>query len=291
MANWEGINEFVAVVETESFTAASKRLGISTAQVSRQISTLEQRLATKLFYRTTRRVTVTDAGQLFYQHTRPLLDGVEEAESALNSLQSNPRGKLKLTAPVAFGEQHITPVISQYCLEYPDLNVEMMLTNLQVDLVDEGVDLAIRLGQLADSNMMAKRLGSRTLHLCAAPSYLERSGEPHSLSELANHNCLLGTLDYWRFNNNNRTTPLKVSGSLRCNSGQALLDMALAGVGLVQLPSNYVSQPLQTGELVELMTQFRPPEEGIWALYPHNRQLSPKVSLLIDRLKQALSEP
>ncbi|UYM17108.1 LysR family transcriptional regulator [Endozoicomonas euniceicola] len=290
MANWEGIREFVAVTETESFTLASKRLGLSIAQVSRQVSALEQRLATKLFYRSTRRVTVTEAGQLFYNHCRPLLDGLDEAEAVLTSLQTHPRGSIKVTAPVTFGEKYIAPVVNAYCYEFPDINVELNLTNLRVDLIENGIDLAIRLGQLDSSNMIARQLGVRSQHLCASPEYLKQFGSPETLNDLEGHNCLMGRTDYWRFEENNQTRNLKVTGSLRCNSGNALLDAALKALGLVQLPNHYVAPAIQSGELVELLADYQPPAEGIWVLYPHNRHLSTKVSLLIERINQKLQK-
>ena len=288
MFNWDGVTEFVAVVETESFTTASKRLGISTAQVSRQVSALEERLTTKLLYRTTRRVSVTEVGRVYYQHCRPLLDGLEEAEYAVTRLQSTPRGKLKLTAAVTFGEQTIAPLVNDFCVTYPKLEVELILTNRKVDLLEEGIDLAIRLGQLQDSSMMAKRLGERTLHVCASPDYLSAHSEPHTLSELEQHNCLRGTLEHWRFYEKGRSRTIRVGGRLRCNSGTVLLDAALKGLGLVQLPDLYVKPYLSSGQLREVLTTLREPNEGIWAVYPHNRHLSPKVRMLLNTLEQGI---
>ncbi len=290
MVNWEGVNEFVAVAEAESFTKASKRLGISTAQVSRQVSALETRLATKLFYRTTRKVSVTEVGQIYYQHCRQVLDGLEEAERAITNLQSTPKGKLKLTAPVTYGERSIAPLINDFVAKYPELNVKLHLTNQKLDLVDEGYDLAIRLGQLDDSSMMAKRLGSRTQHVCASPAYLSRYGLPHSLSELEQHNCLQGTLDYWRFQENGKPCNIRVTGSVSCNSGRALLDAALKGIGLAQLPGYYVESYIESGTLISLLAQYREPDDGIWALYPHNRHLSPKVRMLLEFLAETLGK-
>ncbi|GAB3518784.1 LysR substrate-binding domain-containing protein [Photobacterium alginatilyticum] len=289
MFNWEGVSEFVAVAEAESFTAAAKRLGISTAQVSRQISALEARLAAKLFYRTTRKVSVTDVGRIYYQHCRQVLDGLEEAERAISNLQSSPRGKLKVTAPVTYGEGTIAPLINNFAQQYPDLDVEFHLSNQKVDLIDEGFDLAIRLGKLDDSSMMAKRLGSRTQYVCASESYLTTYGVPYSLSELEQHNCLRGTLDYWRFQDQGKARNIRVKGSLRCNSGHALTDAALKGLGIVQLPDYYVQQYLDNGQLTALLTQFTESDDGIWALYPHNRHLSPKVRMLVDYLDEQLN--
>lgn len=282
MFNWEGVSEFVAVAEAGSFTRAARRLGISTAQVSRQVSALEARLSTKLFYRTTRKVSVTEVGQVYYQHCRQVLDGLEEAERAITDLQQAPRGRLRLTAPVTYGETTLAPLVNDFALRYPELQVEMQLTNQKLDLVAEGYDLAIRLGKLDDSSMMARRLGSRTLYVCASPQYLSSHGEPHSLSELGRHNCLPGTLDYWRFQEGGRARNIKVSGSIRCNSGRALVDAALKGIGIVQLPDYYVEEHLGVGRLVSLLEHYREEDDGIWGVYPHNRHLSPKVSMLLD---------
>ena len=292
---WEGISEFVQVAEAESFTQASKRLAISTAQVSRQVSALEQRLNIKLFYRTTRKVSLTEEGRVFYQHCRSVLDGLDAAERAVTNLQSHPQGKIKLTASVTYGEQQILPLVNDFVERYPDIDVTAYLSNQRVDLIDEGFDLAIRLGKLSDSSMMAKKLATRSNFVCASPAYLERHGMPHSLSELSQHNCLLGTLDYWRFHepasgssNNSGEKNLRVKGRVRYNSGFALTDAALKGLGIVQLPDYYVEQHLQSGALVSLLDQYREADQGIWAVYPHNRQLSQKIRLLVDYLAEHL---
>ncbi|MCK8046259.1 LysR substrate-binding domain-containing protein [Shewanella sp. 1CM18E] len=288
MFNWEGVSEFVAVAEAESFTKASQRLGISTAQVSRQISALETRLASKLFHRTTRKVSVTEVGRIYYQHCRQVLDGLEEAERAITNLQTSPRGLLKITAPVTYGEMTIAPLINDFAALYPELEVKLNLTNQKLDLVDEGYDLAIRLGHLEDSSMMAKKLSSRTQYVCASPSYISTYGIPHSLSELDQHNCLIGTMDYWRFQENGKARNVRVKGSLSCNSGHALVDAAIKGIGIVQLPDYYVLPYIEAGELTALLEQNRQPEEGIWALYPQNRHLSPKVRMLLEHLSAGL---
>ncbi|WP_417618675.1 LysR substrate-binding domain-containing protein [Oceanisphaera sp.] len=286
---WEGVSEFVAVAEVESFTQAAKRLGISTAQVSRQISALEGRLSTKLFYRTTRKVSVTEAGQIYYQHCRQVLDGLEEAERTITNLQLAPKGKLKLTAPITFGEKTIAPLVNDFVLRYPELEVQMKLTNQMLDLVADGYDLAVRLGKLEDSSMMAKRLSSRTQYVCASPSYLSTYGVPYTLSELEQHNCLQGNLDYWRFQEQGKARNVRVKGNIRCDSGWALLDAALKGIGIVQLPDYYVQPALDAGQLVPLLEPYQEPDDGIWAIYPHNRHLSPKVRMLLDFLSESLS--
>lgn len=284
MIRWEGIREFVAVAETGSFTRAAQQLGLSVAQVSRQVRDLEQHLSTELIHRTTRKVSVTEAGSLYYQHCRPLLDGVQEAERAVGHLQDKAIGELKITAPITYGEERIMPLVNDFARQHPQVRIECELTNQTLDLIEGGFDLAIRLGRLPDSSMKARRLSSRTLHVCASREYLKRHGEPHSLSELQHHNCLLGTLDYWRFREHERERNLRVQGSLRANSGRTLLDAALKGHGLVQLPDYYVDSALASGQLIALLTRFEPEREGIWALYPPSRHVSTKVRLLVDYL-------
>jgi len=286
---WQGISEFVYVAETESFTLAAKKLLISTAQVSRQVTALENRLKVKLFYRTTRKVSLTQEGRLFYQDCRAVLDGLELAETTITNLQSAPQGKIKLTASVTYGEQQVLPLINDFLLLYPDIQISAQLSNQKIDLVDEGYDLATSLGKLHDSTLMAKKLAQRTNYVCASPAYLNKHGTPHTLSELSQHNCLLGTMDYWRFLENGKDKNIRVSGRVRFNSGYGLVDAALKGVGIVQLPDYYVKEQLDCGHLITLLDHYREPDEGIWAVYPHNRQLSTKIRLLVDYLAKHLN--
>ena len=290
---WDGISEFVYVAEYESFTRAAKELGISTAQVSRQISALEKRLNIRLLYRTTRKVSLTEEGRVFYQHCRGVIDGLDAAEQAVSNLQTKPQGRIKLTAPVTYGEQQLLPLVNNFMVMYSDIEVTAFLSNQKIDLVDGGYDLAIRIGKLSDSTMMAKKLSHRTNFVCAAPTYLEKHGIPHFLSELSEHNCLLGTRDYWHFIENDKEAGkernMRVSGTVQYNSGHSLVDAALKGLGIVQLPDYYVQKHLASGALVSVLDNYREPEEGIWAIYPHNRHLSPKIRLLVDYLAERLS--
>ncbi|KHT39148.1 LysR family transcriptional regulator [Vibrio sinaloensis] len=290
MANWEGVSEFVGVAETQSFTAAAKKLDTSVAQVSRRVSSLEERLAVKLFNRTTRRVSLTEAGQLYYQQCKQLVEGLELAELAVTQMQSTPKGLLKVTAPVTYGEQQLAPLLHQFLEKHPQVDLDLNLTNQKLDLIEMGVDVAIRLGRLQDSSLVAKRLSSRQLYVCASKEYLDRFGEPHTLSELSNHQCLVGSVDYWRFKDSKGEKSIRVSGRIHCNSGFSLLDAAIRGLGLVQLPDYYVQSALDTGSLIEVLSDYRDEREGIWALYPQNRNLSPKVRLLIDFLAEKLKD-
>ena len=289
MANWEGVSEFVAVVDANSFTEAANKLKTSVAQVSRRVSALEERLAVKLLVRTTRKVSVTEAGQTYYQHCRSLVEGLENAELAVTQMQTAPKGLLKITAPVAYGESHIVPLLTEFLQQHPLVDLELNLTNNRVDLVESGMDVAIRLGHLPDSSLIAKRLATRQLYVCATPDYLERYGVPYTLSELDKHNCLVGSSGHWRFKENRREKAIKVSGRIHCNSGFALLNAAEKSLGLVQLPDYYVKEALDSGELVEVLSDYRDEREGVWALYPNNRNLSPKVRLVIDFLAEKLN--
>jgi len=277
------------VAESGQFAAAARRLGLSTSQVSRQVARLEERLQTRLFYRSTRRVALTEAGQTFLQHCRRLQDAREEALRAVGDLNDEPKGLLRMTCAVAYGERFIVPLVNDFMARHPQLRVEIELSNQTLDLLHGGLDLAIRLGRLQDSRLVAKRLAPRVMHLCASPAYLERYGRPHSLSELARHNCLIGSSEHWNFQQDGRELSLRVQGNWRCNSGEAVLDAALRGFGLCQLPDYYVQPHLRSGALIDLLPQQRPPHTAVWALYPQQRHLSPKVRLLVALLKEELA--
>lgn len=290
MSQWQGLDEFVAVAQCGQFSAAAELLGLSSSQISRQVARLEERLQTRLFYRTTRQVALTEAGQTFLQHCRRLQDAREEALRAVGDLGGEPKGLLRMTCAVTYGERFILPLVNAFMIRHPQLSVEIELSNRPLDLVQEGIDVAIRLGRLADSSMLATRLAPRRMYLCAAPEYLHNYGRPHSLSEIEQHNCLIGTSDIWTFQYNGRETSLRVQGNWRCNSGQAVLDAALAGLGLCQLPDYYVLEHLRSGRLLSLLDNHQPPNTAVWALYPQQRHLSPKVRQLIDALRSGLSQ-
>ena len=289
MMPWDGVVEFVAVAQTESFTQAASRLGISTAQVSRQVSQLENRLTTKLFYRTTRKVSLTEEGSVYFRHCRQVLDGLEEAERAISSLHQSPQGLIRMTAPVTYGERFVMPIVLNFMEKYPQVEVICELTNKQLDLVDGSYDLAIRLGRLADSSLVAKRLTSRRQYVCASPAYLQQYGVPQTLADLNQHHCLIGTNSHWHFDEQGKEKVIKVQGRLQCSSGLTLLDAALRGMGVVQLPGYYVNEAIKQGQLVVVLASFQQAKEGIWALYPQNRHLSAKVRLLVDMLSEQLA--
>ncbi|MFC4654701.1 LysR family transcriptional regulator [Rheinheimera marina] len=290
MKEWQGVSEFVAVAEQGSFSAAARSLGISVAQVSRTIDQLEQRLNIKLVQRTTRQVRLTDNGQLYYQQCRPLVFGLQQANQLLQSLQHEPSGPVRLTAPVYYGETLIAPLLHEFLLRHPKLQLDLVLTNDQLDLVKGGFDAAIRLGQLTDSSLQARKLGSRRLFLAASPTYLQQHGTPQNLNELQHHQCLVGSLEVWRFEQQGQKLQIRPQPYLKCNSGVALTDACIKGLGITQLPDYYLKPFLDSGQLLSLLPDYQPTDDGIWALYPLTRHLPLKVRLLLDYLQQQLAD-
>lgn len=290
MSNWDGLDEFVSVAELGQFSSAAKQLGLSSSHVSRQIARLEDRLQTRLFYRSTRKVSLTEAGRTFLQHCQRLQDAREEALQAIGDMGGEPKGLLRMTCAVAYGENFIMPLVNRFMQRHQQLRIETTLTNQTLDLLHGSYDLAIRLGRLPDSSMVATKIAPRRMYLCASPAYLEHHGAPHSLSELPRHNCLVGSSDSWDFQQAGRELTIRVQGNWRCNSGKAVLDAALLGFGLCQLPDYYVREHLQSGALRALLNQHQPPHTAVWAMYPQQRHLSPKVRQLIELLKEGLAE-
>ncbi|MFU8783831.1 LysR substrate-binding domain-containing protein [Aliidiomarina sp.] len=286
---WQGISEFTAVADTGSFTEAAKRLQISVAQVSRNISELEHRLDIKLLYRSTRKVSLSEEGALYLQHCRNLVSSLDEANRTITNLKATPRGLLKITAPVYYGEYHLAPLLNEFLAIYPEVELDLHLTNNKLDLIQGGFDLAIRLGQLESSSLIAKRLANRTQHIVAAPNYLASKGTPYTIADLHQHQCLVGSVEGWRLRDSTgKTVITKPKGRMRCNSGPTLLNAAIQGLGLVQLPDYYVQSALSAGDLVAVLEDFRLPDDGIWAVYPQNRHLSAKVRRLVEFLAARL---
>ncbi|WP_434362239.1 LysR family transcriptional regulator [Parasalinivibrio latis] len=290
MNRWSGVEEFVEVVNCGSFTAAARKLGVSTSHVSRQIDALEHRLSTRLLYRTTRQVTLTEMGKVYFDHCNQLLDGFSDAEAIVTQLQTQPQGLLKITAPAVFGEKYIAPLANEFIRNHPKLSVEFHFSNQVMDMIHDGYDLAIRTGILKDSTLMARRLAPRQLYVVASGEYLKEFGTPASLDDIQHHDCLIGTLDTWSFQKDGLLTQMKVKGRWHGNSGTAILDAALRGLGLAQLPDYYVVDKIRRGELVTVLDEFRSPDSGVWAVYPYNRHLSAKVRLFVDFLSERFSE-
>ncbi len=286
MQHWERVEAFIAVVRFGSFVAAARELQVSNSHVSRLVSQLELQLGTQLLYRTTRQISLTDGGQLYYESCRHLFDGLREAESLLQHHQGQPTGLLKITAATTFGDRYIAPLVNDFQLLHPQLKVNMYFSNRQVELIDEGFDLAIRMGVMRESTLVAKRLCDRQEYIVGSPDYFARVSAPQTLTELERHNCLVGTRGYWLLQDQGQRKDLVVHGNWQANSGPALVDAALKGLGLAQLPDYYVDEHIASGRLISVLDHHRFKDAGVWVVYPQQRHLAPKVRLFIDFLAE-----
>lgn len=287
MTRWDGIEEFVAVDTAGSFAGGANILGLSTSHISRAIARLENRIQAQLFFRTTRKVTLTDTGRALVEQFRKIIQERDEALDAIGDAGA-PRGELRLTCSTALGERFVAPIVRKFAAENPDLRVTIELTNRVVDLVAEGYDLAIRTGHLTDSRLIGTRIASRRLYLCGSPAYLDRHGRPKTIADLAAHQCLIGTAGTWHFQINGSDRIFHPKGRWRCNSGATVVDAALADMGLCQLPEFYVLPYLANKQLETLLEDVRAHDEPIWAVYPQRRHLLPKVRNLVDRFRTEL---
>lgn len=278
---------FAKVVEGSSFAGAARHFRISPAVVSKNIQALEKHLGVRLLNRTTRRVTPTEVGLSYYRNCLRILADVEEAERAAGDLNATPRGLLKVSAPYTFGTAHIAPAVADYLATHPDVSVELALNDRCVDLLDEGFDLAIRVGELPDSTLIARRLIEAHTVLCASPQYLERCGEPRTLEDLTKHNCLIyplsGLRGEWRFlDPDGREETVEVSGRFIANNGDALRVLALRGEGIVRLPIFILEADLAAGRLVRLLPLYEAKTFPVHAVYPPGQFLSAKVRTFVD---------
>lgn len=284
MQRWERIEAFVEVVRLGNFSAAARQLQVSSSHISRLVSQLEQQLGTQLLYRTTRQIRLTDSGALYYESCRQLFEGFKDAELALDHHQTNPTGTLKITAATTFGDRFIAPLVNEFHTLYPQLKINMHLSNRQLELIEEGYDVAIRMGVLKESTLVARRLCSRREYVVGSPTYFSRHPHPTKLADLEQHNCLIGSRDHWLFLDKGARKDLVVTGNWHANSGPALVDAALRGIGLAQLPDYYVKEHLASGELVSVLDDYQFTDTGVWVLYPQQRYLAAKVRLFIDFL-------
>ena len=283
----EGLSAYAAfqkVVETGSFTAAAQALGITKSAVSKHVSRLEDRLGIRLLDRTTRRLRPTEVGAAFHQRISRILSDIEEAEDAAASLQAEPRGTLRVNAPVSFGVRHLGPLLNGFLDSHPGLSVDLVLNDRVVDLIDEGFDMAVRIADLADSSLIARRLAPARRVVCAAPDYWARHGKPRSPEELSGHECLAysympGSRE-WIFGSGSRA----VAGRLTANNGDLLSAAAVAGLGVILSPTFIVGDDLRAGRLETALEEWEGPPLSIHAVYPHNRHLSAKVRAFVDYL-------
>jgi len=287
---FKSLEVFAKVAAAGSLSAAGRAMGLSQTMVTKHIAALETRLGTKLFHRSTRRLSITEAGRNYLESAERILAELEAADGAVAADRYEPRGLLRLSAPVSFGTRQIAPLLTEFARRYPGLKVELGLNDRQVDLAEEGWDLAVRIGHLSDSNLIARRIAPCRLMLAAAPAYIEAHGRPRVAADLASHNCLGYTLSrfavagYWAFGAK-RETKIDVAGNLCANNGDALRAAAVAGQGIIYEPTFVVADDLKAGTLVAI-TLEEPAMElgGIYAVYLPERNLAAKVRVFIDFL-------
>ncbi len=285
------INAFVHVAEAKSFTAAAERIGMSRSAVGKSVLRLEDRLGVRLLQRTTRSVSLTGEGAVFHERCIRILADIDEAEMSMLSHSQAPRGRLRLELPVSFGRLHVLPVVSQFMGKWPEISVNVSFNDRYVDLIDEGVDLAIRLGGSDDSRLMTRLLAPHRLVTCASPAYLASRGIPQDIEQLADHSCLAfihgGRPVEWRFNISGQIRSVAINGRFSATNAEALRDATLAGYGIARLATFLISDDLYAGRLLPILDDLSSDGPSVRAVYPSSRHLSPKVRAFIDELLSA----
>lgn len=294
MDRFADMQMFVKLVETGSISAAAERLEIAKSAVSRRLAELETRLAVQLFQRTTRRMNLTDSGRSFYERCQRILADVDEAELAVSQAHGALSGKLRVALPLSFGLLHLTPVINQFAADHPQLAFELDFNDRQVDLMQEGFDVAIRIARLADSSLIARRLAPIRHTVSASPAYLAQHGTPKTPADLAAHACLvysnLANPGVWTYQDpKGEPGSVEVPIKLKANNGDFLCEAAIAGQGIVMHPTFYVAEPIHCGKLVPILVDYQWPVLAAYAVYPPTRHLSTRVRAFVDFLAQKFS--
>lgn len=290
MESLTGIRLFNKVAETGSFSEAGRQLGLAPSSVSRQVNALEEALGTRLLNRTTRKIHLTEAGEVYYERTHRILAEIEEANIAVSQLQEQPRGTLRLNIPVVFGRRYIAPTLPEFLDRHPDVSVELQVTDHYVDLIEDGADLAIRIGGLTSASFIARKLVSIRRVLVASPGYIERHGAPATPEDLVHHNCLQFRVHpgetVWAIEGKGGIAKIRVTGNLLSNNVEAINTAMLNGGGIALLPTWVAGKDVQRGDAVVLLPDYRPDrtdmEAAAYAVYPYNRNVSAKVRAYID---------
>lgn len=286
---------FAAAAKLGSFSAAAEQLHISRAMASKHINNLEEKLDARLLNRTTRQLSLTEAGQVYYEKLQHILEEIEHANLSVSTLQTQTVGTLKVMSPPSFGSFHLSRALSDYKKQYPHVEIEMILTEAKPDLIEGGMDLAIHLGELKDANFIARKLNASRIVVCGSPDYFDKQGIPETPQDLNEHDCLraihqLPILD-WTFKINNKTRHIDVKGMLTSNMADALRIAALNSCGLVQLPTYMVGLDIKAGRLIPVLQDYEPDELEIHAIYAHRKYLSTKVRTFIDHLQTYFKSP
>jgi len=288
-----GMGVFVQVIEQQGFSAAARRLGLSPSAVSRQISQLEERLGVRLLNRTTRSVQPTEIGMMLYERARDIVNAVDDAENTVMTMGQKPRGRLRMSMPPTFAERVLAPLFADFLKQYPEIQIELVASSRRVDVVGEGYDVTLRVGEMPDSALFARRLLTQTWVLCATPEYLERAGMPKRPQDLTSHECLTFSETSqrisWRFKVDDQALEMPVSGALQCNSLSIMRTAALAGIGIARLPTYVIGHDLKAGTLVEVLAGQHVDAVPVYAVFPTTQQMSPKVRVFIDFMVEALA--
>lgn len=288
MDKFQEIRVFAAVVDRGSFVAAAEALNMSKGAVSRHVAELEHRLGVRLLQRTTRKLSMTQEGDIFLARCRDILSSIEASEAEISTRSVTASGLIKVSVPVSFGIRHMAPLWCDFLDMHPRVTLDVQLSDRVVDLVEEGLDLAVRIARLPDSSLISRKLASTRLVLCASPDYLRRRGVPLHPSELTQHDVigysLLSMGDQWQFTGPEGLVSVKVRPRLWSNNGDSCIATALKGGGIQLQPTFLIDQELSNGTLVEILPQYRSAELGIYALYPSKRFLQPKIRALVDFL-------
>ena len=284
---------FVKTIEVGNFSALGRQLDMAPSSISRQINTLEEELGVRLLQRTTRNISLTEAGQIYYERVSKILGDLEEAQLAITQLQASPKGVLRLNVAIPFGERNIVPLIPEFLALYSDLKIDLVLEDRAIDLVEERVDLAIRIGRLGDSSIVARKLADNQFVVCASPQYFTAHGRPDVPEDLSHHNCIINknihNSDIWQFCKGNSTRKISVSGNFLANTGGALYRAMLSDLGIAALPTWFVGEDIQQGKLQRVLEDYEVnlpamTDSAIYALYPAGQYLPPKVRVFIDYL-------
>jgi len=286
MEGFSAIPVFVAVVESGGFSPAAKLLGISKSAVSKRINLLEQNLGVKLLHRTTRKISLTEAGEHFFEHATIANNAAKDAEDAVAQLQGEPQGRLRINTPMSFGRLHIAPFIPAFLKRYPKISIDMVMSDEVIDLVGSGFDVAIRSGKLADSSLIARKLVPLRSVLCASPEYLEQQGHPQQLSDLKQHNCILfsysSDLKEWTFNKNGQSQAVEIKGNYQVNNSEALKEALLQSIGIGRLPTFVAGTEIKAGRLIPLFPEYDMSEQSIYAVFLERQYMPAKVRAFLD---------
>lgn len=291
----QAMSTFVAVVETGSFVKAMSVLGISKAAVSRHVAELEQHLETRLLQRTTRRLSLTAEGQRYFERCKEVLAAVQEAESEIRSRSGEAYGRLRVCVPYSFGVLHLAPLWGEFLAQNPQVQLDVVLSDRMVDLVEEGYDMAVRIGILADSALISRKLATTRMVMCASPTYLERHGAPQTLQDISRHQTIIyshsARTGEWSFDGPEGRETVRVSARLFANNGDTCLRAALDHHGIILHPDFMLHEALKRGDLVEVLPQYRAEGRNVYAIYPTRKLLPIKVRRLVDYLAKALETP